>query len=301
MTLDNKKTKDEKDLELWLSAVNPSALSKYDGDAAYEAFLRRKRAVETSHHSRLFRYIGAVAASVALLVGVSYFSFRRGMDTTRSSFKEIRVEAPIGSRTNVVLPDGSKVNLNAGSHLRYSQGFGIKSRDVSIEGEGFFEVVRNEDLPFRVSSPSILVEVLGTKFNFKDYPDDAIASVSLKEGRVSMENLLSNEEKLFLVPGDLGILNKEDGRMTISKTPVQTFTEWTEGTYVVRDLPLREIAKFLERDFGVRITFKDASLENLLFNGDFPSKGLSLTDVLDILGATNHFRYRPTEEGIEIY
>lgn len=110
------------------------------------------------------------------------------------------MEAPLGSRTKLTLPDGTLVWLNAGSRITYSQGFGVGNRKIELIGEGYFEVKRNEEVPFLVKTNSLLVKVLGTKFNFRDYPDDAEAIVSLSEGKVALNNLLKKEKEAFCYP-----------------------------------------------------------------------------------------------------
>ena len=86
----------------------------------------------------------------------------------------------------MTLPDGTSVVLNAGSKLSYSQGFGIKDRTVNITGEGYFTVAKDSRKPFTVTSGSMRVKVLGTKFNYRDYPTDGFAEVVLDECKVNI-------------------------------------------------------------------------------------------------------------------
>ena len=96
------------------------------------------------------------------------------------------VESPRGSKLKLSLPDGTSVWLNADSKLLYDNNFGINNRNVTLCGEGYFEVSKNKNLPFQVVSDDIKVEVLGTKFNVKNYPEDPNIKVALLEGSVML-------------------------------------------------------------------------------------------------------------------
>lgn len=189
--------------EIWFSAISVKEDVKYDKSKAFEQFKNRianqrlndKRERENFCLSKFWRY----AAVIVILFSVSYFSYWRGGISIKEEFSDIIVEAPLGSRTKLTLPDGTLVWLNAGSRITYSQGFGVGNRKIELIGEGYFEVKRNEEVPFLVKTNSLLVKVLGTKFNFRDYPDDAEAVVSLSEGKVSLNNLLKKEKESFFV------------------------------------------------------------------------------------------------------
>ena len=146
--------------EIWFSSVNDEMLAKYDKEAAFAAFRKRVSNKGTGRRLGWLKY----AAAVAAIVAVGYFSFKSGQSNVESAFGDIVIEAPQGSRTQMTLPDGSKVWLNAGSVISYSQGFGYTVRSVKIVGEGYFEVTHDEQLPFSVESDNVRVKVLGTKY-----------------------------------------------------------------------------------------------------------------------------------------
>ena len=169
--------------EVWFSAVSREAASKYNKDNAFDTFKNRigsRKQVEKAPRqefrlSALWRY----AAIIAVILAVGCFSYWQGGVNVKDTFADISVEAPLGSRTKLYLPDGTLVWLNAGSRMTYSQGFGVDNRKVELEGEGYFEVQRNEKLPFFVKTKDLQLQVLGTKFNFRDYPEDHEVVVSL--------------------------------------------------------------------------------------------------------------------------
>jgi ferric-dicitrate binding protein FerR (iron transport regulator) len=240
-------------------------------------------------HSR--RIWWQAAAAAAVLVGVSYASFRQGGEQVKSRFANIEVEAPLGSRTKTYLPDGTLVWLNAGSKITYSQGFGVSDRKVQLSGEAYFEVVRNEKLPFGVSTNELLVDVLGTKFNFCNYPDDQEASVGLLEGRVLASNQLKMGEQAELMPNQQAFLNKKSGDMRIASASAQHTAEWTSGYLFFDEVLLPDIVKELERSYNVHIAITHPDLEQLRFYGSFVRKELNIEEVLDILASTGKIKY----------
>ena len=107
----------------------------------------------------LWRY----AAIIAVILAVGCFSYWQGGVNVKDTFADISVEAPLGSRTKLYLPDGTLVWLNAGSRMTYSQGFGVDNRMIELEGEGYFEVTKKEGATFIVQTHGYDVVVKGTK------------------------------------------------------------------------------------------------------------------------------------------
>lgn len=285
--------------EIWFSAVSEEELAKYDKEAAYAAFQKR---VKTQQKSAMripawMRY----AAVVALLVSVGYFSFKGGQSNVESAFGDIVIEAPQGSRTQMMLPDGTKVWLNAGSRMSYSQGFGYAVRIVRLVGEGYFEVVHNEQLPFSVESDDVRVKVLGTKFNFRDYPTDAEATVALTEGSVAMNSVKYPAEDRLLKPGQRAMVDKRTGQIHVEGYETSKATQWTNGRLTFDGEPLQEIVRTLERSYNVEIAIADNSLLPLRFYGDFLRQEQTLSEVLDALAATGKIRYEQKGKNVKLY
>ena len=297
--IDNKTHIEE---EIWFSSVSEAELAKYDKDAAFAAF--RQRVGDAQFHpkesKRRLGWLGYAAAVVAV-IAVGFFSYKGGQSQLEASLGEIVVEAPQGSRSEMVLPDGTKVWLNAGSKISYSQTFGYTVRLVRLEGEGYFEVAHNEQLPFSVESGNVRVKVLGTKFNVRDYPTDAEASVSLAEGSVSMSSMRMASTERVLTPGQRATVNKETGRIRVDDYEVANAIQWTNGILVFDGESLRDIVNDLERCYNVRIIVKTPSLYNLHFYGTFIRQEQSLREVLDALAATGKIRFDQKDQEITLY
>ncbi|MDM8323641.1 FecR family protein [Bacteroides gallinaceum] len=215
-----------------------------------------------------------------------------------NAFADIVIEAPVGARTCMYLPDGTQVWLNACSRLTYSQGFGINDRNLKLEGEGYFEVSRNEQLPFIIHTQEVDVTVLGTQFNFKNYADDSEASVSLLSGKVKLCNHLRQEETLYLQPNEKVTLNKLTGEMKTTRTQVQNSKIWTHDELFFDEELLEDIAKKLMRNYDVKIEVAD-SLKNTRFYGSFKMSGSTIEQVLETISSTNRMKYKQ-EKGIYI-
>lgn len=290
--------------EIWFSAVQEEERTHYDADRAFEVFRQRVAEHRTSKQPKrtigwksVFKYAAAV-----LVVGlVSFFSYQKGESNLKEALTQVEVEAPLGAQTRLRLPDGTLVVLNAGSRLVYPQDFGVDNREVELSGEGYFEVARNEKLPFHVQTPSLSVRVLGTKFNFRDYPNDEEAVIALLEGKVALGNRLREEAEIILLPDEQVTLDKEEGHMKKKSTKVKNSLEWTSGRLFFDEMPLPEVAKILERSYGVHITFATDSLRDLRFYGSFSRSEQDIKDILQALVKTGKVRYTQTEKEITLY
>lgn len=291
--------------ELWFSAISAKEEAIYNKEKAFNQFKHRIAGQGTKANavrkqsglSVFWRY----AAVITLLCAVSYFSYRRGGASVKEGFADVVVEAPLGSRTKLSLPDGTLVWLNAGSRMTYSQGFGVDNRKVILVGEGYFEVKRNEEVPFFVKTASLQVRVLGTKFNFRDYPDDAEAIVSLSEGKVALNNLLKRENKAFLSPNERVVLNKKSGKMQVESSTVSNALQWTNGYLFFDEELLPDIVKELERSYNVKIHIVSDSLKTFRFYGNFVRREQSIQEVLEVLSATRKIHYTMEGRNISLY
>ena len=291
--------------EIWFSAVSREAASVYDKDKAFENFRNRvesqKEIQSTSRRgfslSALWRYV----AVVAIIIAVGCISYWQGEVNVKDTFADISVEAPLGSKTKLYLPDGTLVWLNAGSRMTYSQGFGVDNRKVELEGEGYFEVKRNEKIPFFVKTKDLQLQVLGTKFNFRDYPEDHEVVVSLLEGKVGLNNLLREEKEAVLSPDERAVLNKANGLLTVESVTASNASQWTDGYLFFDEELLPDIAKELERSYNVKIHIANDSLKTFRFYGNFVRREQNIQEVLEALASTEKMQYKIEERNITIY
>jgi transmembrane sensor len=215
----------------------------------------------------------AASLLIAFLIGAlaNYYMFNRS--STHFTYNEIM--APYGSKGMVTLPDSTKVWLNAGSKIKYASNFSGKNREVFLEGEAFFDVIKSEKHLFVVNTSDIRVKVYGTEFNVKAYADEPEIITTLVSGSISIEaiNLNILKEPLTLRPNESATFHKAaltdnyEKRIVIEAINSRVVSSWKDGIWVIRGEELGKLAVKLERRFNVNITFEDESLKNYKFSG----------------------------------
>lgn len=281
--------------EIWFSTISANEKERYNKEEAYSRFLNRTRQThqkeKTVKKLSLHKFFYG-AAAVALLCLISFASYRTGTEQVKKQFAEMVVEAPLGSKTRLYLPDGTLVWLNAGSTITYSQGFGVEERKLKLSGEGYFEVTHNKQLPFEITTKELQLKVLGTKFNFRNYPEDEEVSVSLLEGKVCLRNYLKNDALCYLEPDQKAILNKKNGKLMVSASEARYTAEWTNGFLFFDEELVPDIIKELERSYNVKIYIEDESLKTFRFYGNFVRKEQAIQEILEMLASTGKLEYR---------
>lgn len=176
---------------------------------------------------------------------------------------------PYGNTSEIRLPDGTKVFLNAGSRLVYPEFFKDKNREVLLVGEAYFEVWENSKQPFIVQTTDLRVKVLGTKFNISAYPSDNVVETVLTEGSVSIEqnNSALFEEDVVLVPGQLAAFNKSSKKSALKTVNTEVYTLWKDGLCRFEGTDLNRVTKKLERFYNVRFNYTDPLLGTIKITG----------------------------------
>lgn len=288
------------DEELWVSSAVADDTQQYDVDQAFERFRKRTGLDQSGRQSYKWYRTWSVAAVAIVLLGlITVTAYWQGSRQIQSNFSDIVVEAPLGSKTKLTLPDGSTVWLNAGSKMVYSQGFGVSDRRLAFQGEGYFEVEKNDEMPFLVQTHDVNVTVVGTKFNFRNYPEDEEAVVELLEGKVALENQLKEEAVRYLPPNEKMVLHKATGEMDITSAKVKEATLWTENILLFDEDLLPDIVRELERSYHVQIEIENEDLKQTRFYGQFNQLEQNIYEVLDMLSETGKLKYH--EEGKVIY
>ncbi len=194
--------------------------------------------------------------------------------------------APLGSRINFSLPDGTKGWLNSGSSLKYCSPFNA-NRQVAISGEAWFDVAHDTEHPFEIAAGNSKVKVLGTKFNLCAYPQDKYVEVVLKEGSVEFTTpRLSSGIKIK--PNERLIFSNDS--INIDITDASKFAAWIDGKLVFRGDPMTEVARRIERWYNIDVELVDKELEKYVFRGTFQDD--SIEEVLNYLSMTSPIRYR---------
>jgi len=181
---------------------------------------------------------------------------------------------PYGRTSEIILPDGTKVFLNAGSRLAYPDVFAGNSREIYLNGEAYFEVKHDSKRPFVVQVNDLRIKDLGTRFNVSAYSSDSRIETVLTEGKVSIKQ---NNSGLFnlateLVPGQLASFNKQNGQISIKKVNVDDYVLWTQGLMKFETVDLSIIVKKLERYYNIRFEYKDLMIGTIRISGKLELK-----------------------------
>lgn len=224
----------------------------------------------------------------------------KSQDAKQVALNEVTV--PFGKKTTLVLADGTKVWLNAGSRFSFPQKFEGSHREVHLDGEAYFEVTKNKNQPFIVSTRDIDVEVLGTKFNLSAYQSDKFSETVLLEGAVKVkDNGKYFNAKLELKPNQKATYYTYNKELIRSESPDAIMQiSWINGWYQFSNQNLITVLDKLERYYNIRFIY-DATLESKAFpiSGKLDLKG-SINEVMAVLYKVAKINYQITDNKIII-
>ncbi|WP_340066815.1 FecR family protein [Ascidiimonas aurantiaca] len=209
---------------------------------------------------------------------------------------------PYGKIFEILLADGSLLKLNSGSSATYPVRF-VKgqNREVSLQGEAYFEVANNPEQPFIINTDKMNIRVLGTEFTVSSYPEDPDAHVVLVEGSVGVyetPEMFYTDQHTVLRPEQKASWNKVFRNIQVTAVNSKKYTAWTEGRLILEDLPFATIIKKLERKYNVRIINQNEALNKEVFTASFDIE--TIEQVLNSFAQDTPFNYRRTGSTITI-
>ena len=234
------------------------------------------------------------AAAVLLLpviAGVLYFYLH-----APATDELLTLSTQKGEQTSVILPDGSKVWLNVDTKLFYNIDYGVKNRRLQMEGEGYFEVEKNKDLPFEVKSGSIITTALGTKFAISAYPQENIIKSSLVSGSVEITH---QKEKRILEAGQQVVFDKNENEMIIKTFDQAEELAWKNDQLIFRLTPFKNVVTNLEKWYDINIEYNPASFDSETLTVRF-GKDETLEHVLQVMSKANGFTYKIEGKNVRI-
>lgn len=205
------------------------------------------------------------------------------------------ISTPAGGQYTVVLPDGSKVWLNAGSSLKYPTSFAANGRNVTLSGEAYFEIAHiqgpNGRLPFSVAvvkgnSELERVDVLGTHFNINAYADEPSVKTTLLKGSISVG--LNNGQRTLLKPGQQAKLSNQ--QIQLQEADTEMAVAWKDGEFVFRE-DLRSAMRKVARWYDVEVIYEETAPEKLMLGG-WMSRGINLSAVLNHIQLTGKVHFK---------
>lgn len=176
----------------------------------------------------------------------------------------------LGEEYQLVLSDGTKVWLNAETKLKYPVQFASGVHEVELDGEAYFEVVKNPDIPFVVKTPQMDIKVMGTSFNVTAYQEDETVKTTLVEGKVMVFTGDKRSYAKILKPNDQAIYDKSSKQLTVREVDAAMYGSWTRGYFAFEEESLEEIMNTLSRWYKIEVVFKDKEAGEGRFSGKLP-------------------------------
>jgi ferric-dicitrate binding protein FerR (iron transport regulator) len=265
-------------------------LKKYPAENAWEKVQNQIQHQPQGKTDRARRFIAhplmriAAAVLVTALVSVAGYDIFTNRGTSRQI---VELTASNQSVKTFTLPDGTLVSLNSDTHLKYPKRFGKSTREVTIEGEAFFEVKPNKEKPFIIHAGDAQIKVLGTSFNVSAYPNEELMEVIVRSGKVQViQNaaVTKQSNELILNPGDRGTLVYSSNALqkTINQNP--NYLAWKTHDLIFRATSLAEVMNNLEKVYKVNIRLDDPQLNGLLLTAHFNDDSLDF--ILKVIEST---------------
>ncbi len=319
--------------DIWLSSSVFQDSQNFNSDIAFERVKSKISdanlfAGEARHRNIQLPWYWAAAILVIVILSSFLASNLLSRAKPQYSASPYLIEVPYGSKSNLKLPDGSQVVLNAGSKLTISEGFGKTHRNLNLVGEGYFKVSPNKALPFLVHAGKIVVKAIGTEFNVKAYPEDKIIETILIKGSVEVNkkaNTGTESKAVLLKPKQTLVYNKESDDIEVSiivdksntaediplptppapkvaytKTTIDPviYTSWKEVHWNIYRKNLSDLAVELERKYDVTIRFESEALKSIKFTGTL--KDESLEQVLAAMRIASPIEYKIKGKVVEL-
>lgn len=272
-------------------AMGGREMPEFDEYKVYQNILdevdkRKKRAFWPA-----FRWACAI---VLLLFNISYFTYII-MEECTPEYQEIC--ASKGEKLIVLLPDGSRVWLNADSKLVYPEQFTGKERQVSLVGEAYFEVKKNPDNPFMVQADEMKIKVTGTSFNVSAYPSDKKITTTLDEGKIMIGHYGSKFPLYEMRPGQTAVYEKGSSLCKIRTNEFyKDASGWKENRLVFRNTPLEEVLAVLSRQFDVNFDIRGTKITTFTYN--FVCKANDLGNILETMASITPIKFNKISEDI---
>ncbi|MEP7229689.1 MAG: FecR domain-containing protein [Ginsengibacter sp.] len=238
-----------------------------------------------------FRYIKFAAAAVLAIAIISSLYFLQNKPSNSSSANTLTKNTKVETKKNrvIFLPDGSTVILSHGSKLNYPSTFdGMATREVYLEGQAFFDIRHNKQRPFIVHTGNLQTKVLGTAFNIKAIPGEDDIVVTVKRGRVSV----NDENKLLgiITPNQQITYAKSKVKSLVQTVKNESYLTWKQEDLLIDNLTISEAAKLMEDRYNVKIVINNPEIESLRFTTTF-SKNATLEETLNSICLFNGLVY----------
>jgi transmembrane sensor len=249
---------------------------------------------QESRKTQQFFRVAAIFFFVVSIGSMAWF-FTHQPQTIPETYTSVMAEN--GQISKVELPDGSQVWLNAGSKMNYNNFFSAKNRKVTLIGEAYFDVTKNEKLPLIVDCNGLYVKVLGTRFNVNAYDTGIMAEVVLEEGAVELINSTTNDNFYRMKSGERIVINLQTSQYSAGMVNTTRYTSWRKGIVNIYDLSIEDLVMRLEKRYNQRFELAPDVKE---FRYTFTIENEPLEDVLKLMERITPVKIEQKDEIIKI-
>ena len=242
---------------------------------------------------RIAKYAAAIA--VLIICGAGLIRFFQSGFTAEELIVSVSADQPV---KEIELPDGTKVWINKNSQLKYPAHLPDDKRTISLVGEAYFEVTKDPERPFLVTTEALVVRVIGTKFNLKYDMDTPTAEAALIEGEIEVKGK-NDEGQIVLSPGQKAVLNKNTKYLKVIQEDTKLDAVWHNDLIPFDKANIIEIAKVLERFYDVEIIILPGTDSNNTYSGTIPKKD-DIESTLNSLNNVIPIKYKITDKKVFI-
>lgn len=273
-----------------------------------ETWIEYKNSKSKSAFLKVSKLLWQSLAAVAVIIfAITFYSLISNSILKTKAPQYFEVYVPAAKQSQITLPDGTKVWVNSDTKIRYSNRFNDKERNLLLEGEAYFEVAHQKQVPFKVFANGAEIKVLGTKFNVKSYPGEESVETVLVEGKVELSRADAKQSgSVEMKPGDKAIFNLKTNKVSFTRNDVDADLAWKDGKVIFRNIQLSEVCKTLARRFNAEIVLSDDAGRLLTHPFTFTIENEPLPRVLDYLCMAAPLMYKTEyidedgEKGVEI-
>lgn len=280
----------------WALMASTKKMPDYQVEKSYRTIQARIAKNQPKLRIQSFFKYAAVITIAISLSALTYYFGKQNTSQINTELKYFSVEAALGQKSKVILPDSSVVWINSGTILTYNSRYSIDNRNLDLKGQAFLEVRKNPKLPLVVASGDLRVKVLGTKFDVKAYPDDNMIRVILESGKVELISKVDSSVKHQLKPGEMAEYELKSGKINVKTIDPLKYSNWKEGDLIFVDTPMAEVLRSLERKYDIKIEVLNQKVLKSVFNARF--KNESLKEILDYIqfSCSVNYKLEPASE-----
>ena len=280
--------------------IAESLKDEVDVDREWERLFSsiEKKTISKMKTRRLFLQYMKYAAAVVLGIGVSLSTLYLTNQENLSTVGNYKLVTSKGEKSYLQLPDGTRVWLNSCTTLEYAENYGYSNRSIYLDGEAYFEVAKNKDLPFVVKANGIDVKAIGTAFNVSAYMEDSQLTTTLFNGKVAVQPTLTKQEVL-LEPNQVAVYDKSRNKIEVVPYDKKLFAQWRGGFLSFKMMYLQDITKLLERNYNVVFRYENQGIKKLRFSGSFRNNE-DLSEILNVIKTNTGIRYQILKDTIVI-